>query len=283
MELFCIALLAVTLANPDLLRSNSTHMRSVAQEDPYYRRGFNDLPYVSFNRHGNVDYAMYYHDNFTLVVMPGSQNMRDWLSPRKGNLRFWRTRKMNGMIHKGFWTQVDTYYQRMVERIPDKPVVFAGHSRGGACSTIAALRFIDEFDAKRVLALTTFGQPKCLDGTLAKQLDEQLGKRYVRVVSSTDIVPLTPGNRRYKHAGQQWFYDRNGTLFINPTQITIRKAVRRDNSVMKQQKIVSRVMNLIAQASEFWDGHSLDYYLELLVGSWWRFKRDLYWDQDLDD
>ena len=111
-----------------------------------------------------------------------------------------------------FWEEL----ARELNHLPTLPIVFGGHSRGGACAVITALRVEQQYELRRVAAVITLGQPGCVNLKLARRIRRDWGRRYVRIVTSTDIIPLAPTWPWYTHAGVMWFYKMDGTRKENP-------------------------------------------------------------------
>jgi triacylglycerol lipase len=117
------------------------------------------------------------------------------------NFKMSRTSWYDGEAHKGF---VEEYYSIRdqltgVLKESGKPVTIAGHSKGGALTTLCAI------DCKwlniDIFGIYTFGSPRVLDHPSAKKYKAHLGSKTYRLFHSNDIVPRTPLPFRFKHVG----------------------------------------------------------------------------------
>ncbi len=269
-----LAPLVTTLSPPKLLAGNIQRLDERAKCNRNYGLGFrHHPPHVSRNGDGDVTYALFYHDDFMLVIFPGSKiTVRNWAGER-GNFSIDRVAvpELGGKVHEGFWEQVDSYWPELARKLgqhPNVPVVVGGHSRGGACAVIAGLRIEMELQ-NRLHAVITLGQPRCINRKVAERIQRKWADRYVRIVSSTDPVPLAPPEPFYYHAGTVWFYDKNGERRVNPMEYEIKEAIRRDNPAkMREHRSVTRyVKAMVKQAWECIEGHKLTYYHSLVHGT----------------
>lgn len=139
-----------------------------------YDDGFQHV-ITRYSSDGVLQFALLFHTHYNLVLYPGTRHKSDWLS----NCSCAPTRYRDGYVHSGFWHSVDDTWSSLKRALvkTDGPVVFAGHSRGGACAVIAALRWKDE----RMGAVITFAQPRVVDASLAERiLTKRWGSRYTR-------------------------------------------------------------------------------------------------------
>lgn len=172
----------VKLSSKKILRGRKKKLLAAAQA---IDGGFSD-PVQQYTG-DELQYAVIRHTRFLLVLFPASMlRLNDWVS----NADIRKVKFRGGSVHKGFWSHVDSYWPKLLqlfESEPNKSIVFAGHSRGGACAVVAALRFtlsLPEGDA-RLAAVITIGQPPVVSKNLAVNvLTERWGRRYKRFVSS---------------------------------------------------------------------------------------------------
>jgi triacylglycerol lipase len=101
-----------------------------------------------------------------------------------------------GKAHAGIWdvhqrTRSDVL--KLIRAVNDqnKPVVFAGHSRGGAFTTLQAAYFQQQ-NAGEISAVYTFAQPRLGDSNFSSGLDALIGDRYFRVEFEKDVTPRVP-------------------------------------------------------------------------------------------
>ncbi len=265
-----LASLIAELSEQNLLRGDPYDLLLQAQSDPMFGAGFQRLPYVSRNRGKNVNFALLQHTDFILLVFPGSKLLQNWTS-RTGNFSIRRVRQLGGKIHKGFWTQVDSYWAELSRRLAQcdtLPVVLGGHSRGGACAVIAALLVEQYLGNYRLAAVITLGQPACVNFKLARRINRDWGERYLRVVTSTDLIPLAPTWPWYYRAGEVWFIKKDCTRLVNPSKDDIEEAMREDNPLMRSQRSLPRFfLAARKQAVRVREGHDLATYRDCLYGT----------------
>ena len=167
------ARLIAELSDQELLSGSSRDLLHKAQADPYYGPGFRHEPHVSRTSSGNVNFALLVHTQIVVVLFPGSSRLiQNWAS-RTGNFSFRRVRQMDGKVHKGFWRQVASYWSELKSELDQwstLPVVLGGHSRGGACAVITALRVERDFGLNRIQAVITLGQPACVHFKLGRRI-----------------------------------------------------------------------------------------------------------------
>lgn len=264
-----LSVLIAELSDQDLLRGDPEDLLQHAQADQYFGDGFHSLPYVSQNDKNNINFALLQHRDFILIIFPGSKMIQNWTS-HTGNFSFRRVRRLGGKIHKGFWRQVDSHWSELTNKLStceSLPLVLGGHSRGGACALIAALRVEHEFGFDRIGAVITLGQPGCVNFKLARRINRDWGDRYVRVVTSTDVIPLAPTWPWYYHGGKVWFCKKNSTRLVNPNKDQIEQAVREDNPLMHTQRnLLMFFLSIQRQAQRIREGHDLTTYCDCLNG-----------------
>ncbi len=135
----------------------------------------------------------------------------DWDDVRTdGDFRF--APGQTGNVHKGFtdaldqiWSQLKPALEELV-RLP-VPLLFTGHSLGGALAQLAAARISPD-------CVYTFGSPKVGDHTFAGSLE---AIPIHRIENCCDLVPNLPPNvLDYKHAGRQHFITDVGERWVDP-------------------------------------------------------------------
>jgi predicted lipase len=105
--------------------------------------------------------------------------------------------------HSGFQDATDAIQPQIENaiRTSTKPVLFTGHSLGGAMAVIAALRARTESFSP--LALYLFGAPRAGGATFAARYNPVLGERTYRLVHGFDIVSRVPtSSMGYHHVGR---------------------------------------------------------------------------------
>jgi hypothetical protein len=182
--------------------------------------------------------------------------------------------RFGGKMHTGFmeaYSGVDNRLQEALKRHQggdkNKPVLFTGHSLGGALAQIAAT------DAKEkginVASVYTFGQPRIGDRAFSahyKQLG--LSSKTYRHVNQGDPVPRLPeiklqnlvGNLinkamgkegdRFRHGGNMVYFDDKKTRMLNPDNTKLNELT--DRNVLSRQGVGNA------------GRHSMDEYLQIV-------------------
>lgn len=107
---------------------------------------------------GDIEVLYKYEMGFNFIVFRGSDEGSDW----KRNFSFWPKKvKGLGKFHRGYWTQIDRYHEKIYNLIPpsrrQEPLIVCGHSKGGAESQLFALK---RFARKSNIACLMFASPK---------------------------------------------------------------------------------------------------------------------------
>jgi len=131
------------------------------------------------------------HDEFVFVIFRGTTTAIEYAS----NAMFLTTPTegyAEGRAHAGIWNTFKTSRSEIHQMINDiggaeKPVVFAGHSRGAAFSTLQAAYFAEH--GGDVASVYSFAQPRLGNSVLATRLDELIGNRYYRMKYELDVTP----------------------------------------------------------------------------------------------
>lgn len=161
--------------------------------------------------------------DFAIVVWRGSTSVGDWLRNFDIRLTDFTVRNVEGRVHQGFinhtelgWTKIRDLLMPILEAEPDKQVVFAGHSLGGASALVSAILFErDMDDDSRTNCIITFGQPRCFDETICRHIDRTYknSNRYWRYTHNNDIIPFIP-KRPYSDAGVNMYITAGGDKII---------------------------------------------------------------------
>jgi hypothetical protein len=136
----------------------------------------------------------------------------------------------NARVHAGFescWDKLAPHVLVQIEEALEStsrftgmpksriPVLFTGHSLGGALAVLAAYSFSSETQSP--LAVYTFGMPKVGNGPFAKEYDRRVPETY-RVLNENDKVALMAHCSR-AHVGREVIVDRDGNWIIEPNAI----------------------------------------------------------------
>lgn len=188
--------------------------------------------------------------------------------------------RFGGSMHTGFmkaYGGVDGRLQEAIRRAQggdtNKPILFTGHSLGGALAQIAATDMKEK--GFNVASVYTFGQPRIGDRAFSAHYKELgLSSKTYRHVNQGDPVPRLPkikldtmlGNivrwvkgedaDRFRHGGNMVYFDQNKTRMMNPPDSKLDEATTGD--------IISR--KGIGQAIDNAGQHSMDEYLKMVNG-----------------
>ena len=146
-------------------------------------------------------------DSWTVVVFQGTTEIRQWgfnvdVLPRK-----WSG---EGLVHSGFSKALDLVWDHLEPRLERAggPVLFCGHSLGGALATLAAARWAGGRPAGEAAGTAyTFGAPRVGNA----RFSAACGRLNLwRVVLGDDLVPqlpfslsALPEKLHYRHAGEE--------------------------------------------------------------------------------
>jgi triacylglycerol lipase len=136
-----------------------------------------------------------------IVAFRGTADLRNWLT----DLDCERVDLGDGIeAHRGFSEALQSVWQKLWPMLNTKlPIVFTGHSLGGALAMLAA----DRCGAENNL-LYTFGQPRVGNKAFCAEFDRRWAGRAFRVVHAQDIVTRVPWLlNAYRHAGTEVFFD----------------------------------------------------------------------------
>ena len=156
---------------------------------------------------GNPDYVV--------VAFRGTDDLQTWFD---FNLDLastdWPT---GGKVHSGFKEAFDHIWGDIEVALPDGvPVVYTGHSLGGALATLAASH-------RSPLRTYTFGSPRVGDGDFARTIERDA---FFRVVNNQDIVTQVPVG--LLHVGILFYISTDGALHRQPDYGFVRLDLKRN-------------------------------------------------------
>ncbi len=142
--------------------------------------------------------------DMTVVVFPGSKELKDWLT----NFKFWKQRIRTGKMHKGFYQASKSVNATISEAIATNELVYVtGHSLGGALASIFASKHSE------VLACYTFGAPRIYNRKAAKAFDNANPGNHFRCVVAGDVVPRWPKPvMNYRHVAKRVYFGLDGRI-----------------------------------------------------------------------
>ena len=88
-----------------------------------------------------------------------------------------------------------------------RPLVFSGHSLGGALAYLGAFEMASEPGPRHVAAVVTFGAPKVGSDKFKAAYEALLGDRTVRIESKGDKVPDVTRRSGYESVGKLWEFE----------------------------------------------------------------------------
>jgi hypothetical protein len=146
------------------------------------------------------------------VVFRGTNgDAGDWLM----NLSAFPWRVNGRWVHGGFAAAQNSVWKPIRKLLePSTPIYFIGHSLGGACATVSALRLTKRSTFKDV-NLITFGRPN----VMLKSKKTMEGIKNISVVAASDIVSLVPKFFYGADKNQDIIYmGSNNKNYLNPTK-----------------------------------------------------------------
>ena len=150
--------------------------------------------------------------NHLYVAFRGSEaNPIDW----SRNARFQPIAGEFGRIHSGFDGGVEEVWREVLPVIEQsgKPLVFTGHSLGGALAALAAIRA--DRAGHLVAAVYTYGQPRVGHRDFGRLFGDRLGDRAFRSINHVDLVTRVPLLLQgYRHVGERIYFDRAGAAHV---------------------------------------------------------------------
>ena len=151
-------------------------------------------------------------EDFAFITFRGTSfNRADWTT----NLAAGFTECPFGMIHAGFWQDVESVYQDILSELLKKQyirkrrIIVTGHSQGAGDAIAFAVKFLAEGrDIERVIH---FGGPRTVNGQAAKHLDNFFKGVFHRVVNNNDLVTRVPPRvAGYRHFGNLHYFNEDG-------------------------------------------------------------------------
>lgn len=159
-----------------------------------------------------------------IVAFRGTSEIKDWLT----DARFVRTTVACGEVHSGFWAAWSGVRKPLFDLVWDqalttgKPVLFTGHSLGGALALIAA-KYFEVRGMPNVHGVYTFGAPRVGDKEFCRNYDKfngpifSLRERTFQIVAQGDPVPLVPTLLMgYRDCGHEIFIRNDGAVQTDP-------------------------------------------------------------------
>jgi hypothetical protein len=160
------------------------------------------------------------HEDFIIAAFRGTDQLQDWLD----NLNLPVVPTLMGGAHRGFLMALADVWPDMLNSIQSfqveriniregfnsvskyKTLWITGHSLGGALATLAAADLIDK--DQPFSSVYTFGQPRCVNRQMARNMNIEAKNRIFRFQNNNDIVTRIPQRvMGYSHVGTFLYID----------------------------------------------------------------------------
>lgn len=144
----------------------------------------------------------------------------EWYDRQIGNFETFPVHRLGEFyIHQGYYNYVDdllkgTFVQEIkkIAKNPDKEIILTGHSRGGAISSVLAIRLLKDFNLNTTVF--TFGEPQTMYTTGGLPAV----KKY-RVMDYSDSVPMFGTlTTRFQHWGDL-------VLLVNKSVLEVKEGI----------------------------------------------------------
>jgi triacylglycerol lipase len=193
---------------------------ALAYQDPASVREACGVPVVVLHAAGTEAYG-FVHDDVIIIAFRGTQPTS--LTDLRSDLRFRKTQSDAfgpAKVHRGFKGALDPIWAELTATIEmtGMPVIFTGHSLGGALAVLAAAA-VHYSQKGTVRAVVTFGQPRVGDAQLVLILDPIPWRRYVNLADPVARVPLWTMN--FRHGGDMRFIGSKGQILRSPFALTV--------------------------------------------------------------
>jgi hypothetical protein len=150
-----------------------------------------------------------------VVAFRGTDGIYDWLGNFKLNKTIW---KKGGLVHAGFKYGLDLVWQKISIYLDEldklnTPIFYAGHSLGGALTTLAASK-------KTPYVAYAFGTPRVGNYDFTKTLKNT---KLYRIVNHQDLVTRVPFKfLNFQHVGETHYISHDNKMLVNPSDNKIR-------------------------------------------------------------
>ena len=149
-----------------------------------------------------------YSNDIQYIIFRGTQEGKDWLM----NISAIPWRVNGRWVHGGFAAAQGSVWKQIRKRLdPRKKTYCIGHSLGGACATISALKLRNFHDVR----LITFGRPNVFFKS-KKKLENIVN---ISVVAGSDLVATLPKIFYQADINQDIIYfGKDGNNYLNPSK-----------------------------------------------------------------
>ena len=166
------------------------------------------------------------NDDFIVVAFRGTESKDDWGTNLDHKQVPLNDKFPDIMVHRGFNTaclSVLPDIEKWVLSVggkgdnPNKPLYIAGHSLGGALSTLAYAQWTLRDSPISVNGVVTVGQPRVGTHKFVTTMNELGPCVLQRIFNTNDVVPTVPPTiKGYQHYGNPIYFNARGNLIRRP-------------------------------------------------------------------
>ena len=167
-------------------------------------------------------FLLWEFDNCLAVAAQGTRNLKQWLADFNFVLESYPDGALGAgvKVHRGFLRDVESVQAPVANWLaqrPGKPILFGGHSKGGAEVVLVAA--ILKQAGFPVHSVYTFGQPRVGNAAFAAVYNSLLGPLTWRVVFQNDIIARIPAIwHQYRPNQQLALINAANRLQFNPSR-----------------------------------------------------------------
>ena len=175
--------------------------------------GFTSCEYIEKK---NIELFLGYRDNFIIIVFRGTDSVKDWLTNIK--ITGMKEHQFLGKVHRGFLSgfelvkeDIDKFVSKYYKETDH--IICTGHSLGGALSALCAVEYY--ISTSKKVYNYTYGCPRFCDRKFAEKYNKMFFGRSFRHVNQNDVVCQIPAPIKYRHVGQEIYFDEEGIRYFD--------------------------------------------------------------------
>lgn len=154
--------------------------------------------------------AIVEEDAYIIFVFKGSTSTSDYLSNAAYVMNETQKTGIPGKVHSGFYGTLNSGWPALKAALlsaaeTGKTIIFTGHSLGGACSQLAAMK-ADKLGIE-IAQIYNFAAPRAGNQAYADAFEERFGGRFYRVNNGLDITPHVPPSATAEQAAKDAILD----------------------------------------------------------------------------